>query len=419
MTRPCQECGYPNEPGAAFCGSCGAYLAWADEEQPAVAQPAPGVPRAAAGREHDGREHDGAQTPAGGQAAGTAVTDLPQPPPAGGALAGRREHPRTDGESASTPAGTSGTGDTAAQRLPRPPWETTGAGEAADTVEVPGGVTARQPGTRQPTSVRRRPRPDMPVPEPAAEHANGSLRCPSCQTGNDPARRFCARCGTRLDLGPIPDRPPWWRRWLRRRRTLAAGERPGGSHWGARSRRIGRRLLTLAVVLGVIAVVIVIARDPVGRWVQEGTGAVRRVVLQPEPVNPVAVSASSANPSHPPEAAFDGVTNTFWAEAPPGGGTGPELRAQLQEPVNLQLVSVYSGASGSPEDFKLQPRPRRITLIGGNGEATLELRDIPGAQTFGVDLRGVQELRVRVDDVYEAPGGSAVAITEIELWKAR
>jgi hypothetical protein len=38
--------------------------------------------------------------------------------------------------------------------------------------------------------------------------------CPNCSTPNNPARRFCMKCGTSLVevAPPADDKRPWWRR---------------------------------------------------------------------------------------------------------------------------------------------------------------------------------------------------------------
>ncbi|MGH2690415.1 MAG: zinc ribbon domain-containing protein, partial [Actinomycetota bacterium] len=84
----------------------------------------------------------------------------------------------------------------------------------------------------------------------------GDLVCQTCGAGNKPDRKFCRLCGASLVAAPVERRPSWWRRLLgRRRRPVAAGERPmrARARRASTARRIVKTLILLAVLAGLVA----------------------------------------------------------------------------------------------------------------------------------------------------------------------
>ncbi|MFB7497246.1 hypothetical protein ACFC09_21595 [Streptomyces sp. NPDC056161] len=365
----CPDCGHRNPPGTRFCASCQAFLAWEEAER--AGQPAP--------------------------AADPAVAPPPEAPP-----------PTPPTSDATSPATTA------------PPAARTGPPQPA----TPPDIAARRPDDppQHPpdhapdhrTGALADPPPEAP-PRPDTPPRRPGRPCPDCRAENPHDRRLCVRCGALLDPAGPPvqaPRPPWWRRILprRERRPLAAGSRPG--------RRVWRRpRLTLPVVLVVLLVAAWFARAQLTQlftFAEDNTG-------DPKPLHPAQVRASSQTPSHRAQAAFDSLSNRYWAPAVPGSGTGQYLEADFERPVRLQKLLITSGSSTKPDEFLGQARPSRITvtLVSSQGERTTEslnLSDAPGQQSFDVRGTDVTRVRLTVNAAYAARQDRRVAIAEVEFF---
>jgi len=305
------------------------------------------------------------------------------------------------------------------------------AAEARAARSSPPVARHRQPGRAgPPTAVR--PRPPVRPPDEPAPVRPGDVECPECHEGNAPTRVFCGRCGTRLEEPPTVEviRIPWWKRpFVRRRKTVLAGQRPmrrGGSGGGRRNYGDGVRKATKLVVLGALAVVAAAYagpwRRPVNDKAKSAYQSVKRVVHPTlKPVIPVKADASSALPDHPAMAAIDQLTNTHWSEAAPDEGFGQFLTVTFPAPTDIDKIGVYSGAQDKPEQFLLEPRPMslELTFLPGGRSQTILLESIPDFQTFDVKARAVTSVRVKIVTVFHAlnDAGKDCSIAELQFFR--
>jgi len=170
----------------------------------------------------------------------------------------------------------------------------------------------------------------------------------------------------------------------------------------------------VAVILGLI-----------GPWRSSVTGmfssAKRTVKPTFDPVHPVAIKATTEVKDHPAAHATDGISNTYWAEAAKGKGDGQALVLQFDPPVDIGKIGILSGASGKPEDFLAQPRPKTLHLIFSDGTtADLSLKDTAKFQSFDVKTKQINRLEVQIAAVYSSvQGGQDGAIAELEFYQKR
>ena len=285
---------------------------------------------------------------------------------------------------------------------------------------------ARSPGAVQPAASRPRPAPSAPVP-PSRAIEPGDLVCGQCGEGNTPSRKFCRRCGWSLLEAVVAPPLPLWRRLLpRRRKHVAAGERPhrkGGSSRApaTRARRtVGTvvRAVALLAALGLTIGVVGPWRSSLSSEAGDAIRTVRRAVRpQYDPVRPTKAEATSSLPGHGPQLAIDGISDSFWAEGARGDGEGQTLVLTFSGPVDLDRMGIIPGTSGKPEDFVAQPRPKQLHLVFSDGSASdVTLKDSAKFQTFSIKGRQVSSVQVHVVSVYPALSGNACAITEIEFF---
>ncbi|MGC5033654.1 NADase-type glycan-binding domain-containing protein [Micromonospora sp. DT229] len=256
--------------------------------------------------------------------------------------------------------------------------------------------------------VRQRP------PEP--DEGFGDVVCPACATGNARDRRFCRRCGAALDtVRPGPAAPvSWWRRLyralIRRARWLV---RPRSGGWGV-VHRIGTLLLAAALLAGLGYGVV--------RLGARSSDAVRDRLADPEPVSPVSVHASSQARSHPAELVVDGLSNSYWAPAGNGPGSGEYVELTFGTPFRLLDLIVHSGVSAQRDVFLRQARPAELELTvftgqGGSETTTLRLADQAGPQTFRQVFPDVVRIRLTVRQSYGAAADRRTAIAEVEIFR--
>jgi hypothetical protein len=298
-----------------------------------------------------------------------------------------------------------------------------------------------QPASRQPVAVR-------PGPERARQAARqaqaetppanpGDLICGNCGIGNDPARRFCRRCGQSLAEAVVAVAPkvPWYRRIFRRgkRSAAAAGERPKSMRTDGRGGRSGpsaggllRIVLQIVVVAALVGAVVGFAVVP--GW-RDGVSSIFTSIRQVVAPNLVTVrTAGSATEEtgtpakgHPAQSAFDGFSNTYWA-APASAGASPTISAGFSPATDVSKILVTSGAV---PDFQGSPRPHDITVqfldaVGAVVAAKdLELKDTKDPQAFDVSAKAASTFRLTVKSVYASSGGANVAITEVEFLVAK
>jgi ribosomal protein L40E len=218
--QTCPECGTRNAAGAEFCSSCGAYLAWEDEQSP----PRPGSPAPPPAPETSRRPPPPRpERPAPPQ---SRPEPLPRPsPPRSGPVPGPGRGPtRHNPQKVRRMPPDPDERDDRTVVLPRIPDDVPGPGHWPSNPSPPDGTeragsssTVRGPGPVPPT---REPPPVPPgntrawAPrplegEPERSIAPGEVACPRCGTGNPPERHFCRRCATELRRdAPRPVPPP-------------------------------------------------------------------------------------------------------------------------------------------------------------------------------------------------------------------
>jgi hypothetical protein len=277
----------------------------------------------------------------------------------------------------------------------------------------PSAPTEAQPRSRQPTTATAaRPRTTTrPQPEEPLVKA-GDRICPVCGVGNDPARRFCRRCGASLEQAvvAVPVRVPWYRRLFRRgsAERYRAGERPRSMDERGRPRRsLLGILLPVAVVVAIVAAVGAYVGVPdVQRQVNDTVAGLKRQ-LMPE-LSDVTPTAGASTRD-----VLDGNLLTWWE----GEGDQPGLNLRFSPAVDLGVRGIHGGANG--DDFPSFRRPIQLRLTPEGGDpVTLDLADTRDFQSFRIDLRDVARLRVQVLDS-RGPANAPVAIRELEFQEVR
>lgn len=284
-----------------------------------------------------------------------------------------------------------------------------------------------QPPAIKPTDVRpvearpqAGPTSDRRVPQP------GDRICPRCSEANDPARKFCRRCGQELVSAQVVAPPPlpWWKRLFRREpKQYAAGERTSSMKTGPRSgtgmgriraRQLIEWVIGLLVLLGVIGYfAIPTVQQVANRAVSTGVNTVQRF-LNPrlEPMRPASIQASEQADDHPAASMFDTYGNTDWRAS----SSQPTVSLRFDEPFDLGALVVYSGAK---EKFTETRRPAKLQLTFPDGTSTvLDLKDDNAKQTITVDKSGIDQLEITVLDAYGDPG-TPVTVSEIIVFAKR
>ncbi len=192
-----------------------------------------------------------------------------------------------------------------------------------------------------------------------------------------------------------------------------AGRAAGGGLGGA----LKTLLPLLLVVAAAGAVTGYVMVPPFHESVDKLVAQVRRTVAPTYvPVNIAGKAIGSASAGHPALAAFDGFSNTYWAA--PTGAKAPGLSARFSPAVDIAKILVTAGASG---DFQALPRPKSLLLefLDASGQVvastTAQLTDTKDPQVIDVVAKGVTEVRLTVQTIYQGTGGGGVAITEIEF----
>jgi hypothetical protein len=458
----CKDCGNKNPNGTTFCEACGTFLEWGGESvltgghqaipsptdapaegatplAPAPPAAPPGPPPAAeapaeavGGAAFQAQRLPVISDPEDDAAPGaTPLTAAVPPPPAPAAPA--PEEPKAPA------AARPGTQVLRAMRMkartPAPPQSA-----------PPAGPVARAPAEEQ---ARRPPKP--PSAEPPRPQGNpGDIYCSSCGTPNDPTRTFCRSCGTQLTAlaAPVgtPARVPWWRRIFGGGKGGAATPPPAGTRPAAdlgkagRSGRragegainsvahVGRRFFQVVAILGAVGIAVV----AIGPWRTEAKDKVRgwlddaRRIVQPHysKVTPTKISASSALKADPPQNAFDGIIETFWAEGAHGDGTGQSLTVTFAKPTNLARAGFTVGDQKTPQSFATRPVPRTLSLVFYDADGAVVKRELvsleqtPKFQKRDAAAKDVSRLVITITSTYPPVKGtrSSAAIAEIELF---
>ncbi|MFJ9605797.1 NADase-type glycan-binding domain-containing protein [Kitasatospora sp. NPDC101176] len=289
------------------------------------------------------------------------------------------------------------------------------------TKTVPDPPAKDEPTEVVPQAAVRRPPVRAPHRTPRRREV-GDVLCPECGAGNDPGRKFCRSCGASLEAAEVVRRP-WWRRFVPRRRhlVLKAGARPGQP--GVKSARglppmsaLAGPVRMVASVAALTVAVLYSVHPPFRAGVWNQVATVQKTVnglVNPKlsPVHPIRTVSNLALPDHPPEAATEGYSNTFWAF--PTDGDRPVLTLEFQHPARLDGMLVYNG---STTEFKDYSRVKEIEVSYGNGKSeVVELADHPERQQIRLHSNGaVSTITLTVRSYYDAPGKLQGALSELE-----
>jgi hypothetical protein len=296
-------------------------------------------------------------------------------------------------------------------------------------------VPSDQPAARRPEAVKPGPERPRAAARPAQEVTPapnpGDLVCGNCGMGNDPARKFCRRCGQSLATATVapPPRVPWYRRIFgggRPKAKVAAGERPKSMRTDGKTGggiNVGRLLtagLQIVLLAGIVGAVAGYALVPSWRDAVNGiVGSVKEVIAPS--ADKVYTSGPTTGPGtkdHPARLAFD-RTLGFWA-APFTDGSPPTIEGSFTPPATVTKILVTSGAV---DQYKAFARPRDITLEFLDAAGTViasksyELKEQAEPQSYDVGAKGASRVRLTVRSVFPAEKPNApVAIAEVEFF---
>jgi hypothetical protein len=250
----------------------------------------------------------------------------------------------------------------------------------------------------------------------------GDRICTNCSEPNDPARKFCRRCGASLAAATaVPERrPPWWRRiFARKPREYAAGERRSSMAASkrrsmpstARATYVVRWALGILFALGLVGFVAIPSfQGLVIRTVSGGFDQIRRFVAPTLTIEtPVAVSAADQVADHPVGFLFDRKRFTDWRAA----GETATATATFEGTVDLGAVIIHPGIEDGFLDLR---RPSRVEFAFADGTVVgFDLEDVPDLQRFDLNVSGVEAVEIRVVDT-SGPGAAPIAFAEIEFF---
>ncbi|MGW6262346.1 NADase-type glycan-binding domain-containing protein [Streptomyces sp. NPDC055085] len=252
----------------------------------------------------------------------------------------------------------------------------------------------------------------------------GDLICGNCGEGNEPTRKFCSRCGASLETATrVPE--GFWRRFLRKPKTLKAGERPGQP--GVKTgwlrlpdfRRMLRAIRWILGVIGILAGLIFTLYGPARTWLtHQVTHAkqdiIRTIDPQYTPVRPSNAAATVSISGHGPENSVDGFNNTFWGA--PSSTPNLSLKYTFESPATLNRLLVDSG---DKDDYSGYDRPKKIHIAYSDGNSyDITLKDQSNSQAVTIkNAHKVSWIELQIDSVYESINGSGiVAITNIQFY---
>jgi hypothetical protein len=474
----CTKCGFRNEDSDTFCGSCAGFLEWSGQQVvPEVHEPAP-EPEPVLEEGHPGfiervkdrigigdtREDEAGsngvgevaavaaapQPVAAGSAAPLAAAPAPPsavaaplltapapPPPTTVAPVVTAEAPPTDVVAKEAPPAAAPTAPppvvAAAPPAVAPTQPTVTAPVRTSPPEPPGATPPAAPAPVQPVAVkpvaaRARPTPRAKV-APTRIVNPGDLICGQCGEGNDPARRFCRRCGASLQQAEVFTLP-WYQRWWRKlttRRTKVAGERPrmrrrafGGAGPGWVTSWV-TKLLAVAIIVFVVLCFVGpwknTIRHHLSRYYHDVVNVVHTTY---NPVHPLSAIATSAAPGHPPSLTIDGGTNTSWQTGTRGSAKGQKLVIKLAAATNIDKIGFLNGDSDSPGSFLTEPRLAVIQMAFGGTHPytkTVTLKDEATFQSFTVKAKSATSLTITIESTYPSAQGTHAALAEVELFK--
>jgi hypothetical protein len=281
-----------------------------------------------------------------------------------------------------------------------------------------------QPQAVQPTAVKGRP---VAKKAPSVREINpGDKICGQCGEGNDPARKFCRRCGASLVEAAV-FKLPWYRALWRRmthRQQKQAGARPK-----MRRRAFGgaggwlTNWVTRLVVLAIVVVVVLSFVGPYHKTLKRReTRYYHNVVNLVHPTYNQyfahSATASSSAPGHPPILAVDGQKNTSWQTN--AKTTGQYLVVSFPSTVNIAKVGFDIGDQDTPQAFQTEPRPAQVEFVFEGAQRlvkVIHLKDVAGFQTFTLTTKGSNSFTMFIQSVYPATGsGQNVSVSELEFF---
>ncbi|HEX8959591.1 MAG TPA: zinc ribbon domain-containing protein, partial [Solirubrobacterales bacterium] len=257
----------------------------------------------------------------------------------------------------------------------------------------------------------------------AREPQPGDRICVNCGDANDPARKFCRRCGTTLVNAQVVGarRLPWWRRLFRRTpKQYAAGERTksmsaeagraaGG---GSRIAKVIQALVALLLVASVAGYLALPSfQGMVNSAVSGAVGQITRLVNPKlNPIRPSSVTSSDQLAGHPASQMFDKYSNTDWRAS----GQQPSANVAFDHRFDLGALIVHAG---SADNFTATRRPAKLMLTFSDGTSTtLDLKDDNSPQTITVDKQGIDGFVLTVVAT-NGPASQPVVISEIEVFE--
>ncbi|MGW7673040.1 NADase-type glycan-binding domain-containing protein [Streptomyces sp. NPDC054775] len=139
----------------------------------------------------------------------------------------------------------------------------------------------------------------------------------------------------------------------------------------------------------------------------------------PSPLPPAAVSASNADAAHAAQAAFDGVSNSWWGTGYSGDSAGQYLQANYGRPVKLEKMIITPGVSRRVED-RSQARPERLDVLLTDARGRTALMHYAladgGVQVVDAHMDDVVQVDMIVRSAYGASQNKQVAIAEVEMF---
>ncbi|GAA2493728.1 zinc ribbon domain-containing protein [Winogradskya humida] len=252
-------------------------------------------------------------------------------------------------------------------------------------------------GDGVPAVLPGRPAPQQPPTRPAAAAEESGITCWNCGVGNRTDRTFCRNCGAELHNPPPAAAAPPPRRNTRKLLLI-----------------IGAIVLTLALLAGAVFAITALIR---ARADNEINVPPPNLVKAP----PVAAEASVQDPKHPPQNAFDGVSDSWWGTGREGDSRGAVIQADYSQPINLRAVRIFPGVSTDPADRDQQARPQQIQVVvtDAQGRRSVGSYKLSDGEALLVEMDAPNTRRVQfvLESAYGAQPGKQVAVCEIELFR--
>jgi hypothetical protein len=300
---------------------------------------------------------------------------------------------------------------------------------ASGATAPPAGPGAVTPAAVQPQAVKPAATKSRPAAKKAASTRTinpGDKICGQCGEGNDPARKFCRRCGASIVEAAV-FKLPWYKAFWRRlttRKHKQAGARPK-----MRRRAFGGGggfVFKWVFRLLILAIVVLVVLTFVGPWHKTLKAHAKRYyhdvvdVVHPTytPYFAHDAEATTSAPGHPALNLVDGAKNTSWQS----NNTVKGQKITIHFPGNAKIAKVGFdvGDQDTPSLYQTEPRPQTLLLdFGGltHQFKTVHLRDVAGFQTFTITARPYDVITITINSVYPATGsGQNISIAQIEFF---